>query len=220
MSPSTALFLAIVAGVAWLFVRAGWKISPATVIAVCVVSLVVPGVLASLGWLDRYEPPPPALVMVLGIMAVTVALAFSSFGSRLVTDVPLSWLVGFQAFRAPLEWWLHRIYTEGIIPVQLTYEGRNFDIITGVTALVVAGLLASGVRSRAMVIGWNLLGFVLLFNIVIVSILSTPVPFRYFMNDPPNLVASTFPYVWLPTFLVQAALFGHLLVFRAIRRSH
>jgi hypothetical protein len=27
---------------------------------------------------------------------------------------------------------------------------------------------------------------------------------------------SMFPYVWLPTFLVQAALFGHLLVFRAI----
>jgi hypothetical protein len=39
------------------------------------------------------------------------------------------------------------------------------------------------------------------------------------MNDPANLLPSTFPYVWLPTFLVQAALFGHLLVFRAISRS-
>jgi hypothetical protein len=28
-----------------------------------------------------------------------------------------------------------------------------------------------------------------------------------------------FPYVWLPTFLVQAALFGHLLVFRALARK-
>jgi hypothetical protein len=43
-----------------------------------------------------------------------------------------------------------------------------------------------------------------------------PVPFRQFMNEPANLLPSTFPFVWLPTFLVQAALFGHLLVFRAL----
>ena len=52
------------------------------------------------------------------------------------------------------------------------------------------------------------------------AVLSTPVPFRAFTNDPPNLLPSTFPYVWLPSFLVQAALFGHLVVFRAISRQH
>lgn len=64
----------------------------------------------------------------------------------------------------------------------------------------------------------NLLGLGLLANIVAIAVLSTPVPFRAFMNEPANRLPSMFPYVWLPTFLVQAALFGHLLVFRALRR--
>jgi len=42
------------------------------------------------------------------------------------------------------------------------------------------------------------------------------VPFRSFTSGPPNLLPSTFPFIWLPTFLVQAALFGHLVVFRAL----
>ena len=61
-----------------------------------------------------------------------------------------------------------------------------------------------------------MLGFALLANIITIAVLSTPIPFRKFMEGPPNLLPSTFPFVWLPTFLVQAALFGHVLVFRAL----
>jgi len=57
------------------------------------------------------------------------------------------------------------------------------------------------------------------FVLVAVAVLSTPVPFRQFVNEPPVLVPAQFPWSWLPTFLVQAALFGHLLVFRALRRQ-
>jgi hypothetical protein len=67
------------------------------------------------------------------------------------------------------------------------------------------------------VVAWNVLGLALLANIVAIAVLATPTPFHHFVNEPPNLLPSTFPYVWLPTFLVPAALFGHLLVFRAIR---
>jgi hypothetical protein len=75
-------------------------------------------------------------------------------------------------------------------------------------AFVLIGVLTLG----------TVVGLALLVNIVTIAVVSTPAPFRYFMSDPPNLLPSTFPYVWLPSFLVQAALFGHLLVFRAISR--
>ena len=77
----------------------------------------------------------------------------------------------------------------------------------------------TGRRAAWLAITWNIIGLALLLNIVTVAILSTPAPIRYFMNDPANRLPSMFPYVWLPTFLVQAALFGHLLVFRAVKRS-
>jgi len=36
-------------------------------------------------------------------------------------------------------------------------------------------------------------------------------------DGPPNTLPSAFPFVWLPTFLVQLALAGHLILFRRLR---
>ena len=187
--------------------------------------LVVPGILAARGLLDRYNPlPAPALLLVLVLTAITLTITLSPIGRRVIAAVGVPALVGFQAFRIPVEWLLHRLYQEGVVPVQMTYAGRNFDIVTGVTAVAVGAWLTRGARSRAVLLGWNILGLALLANIVTIAILSTPVPFRRFLDGPPNLLPSVLPYVWLPSFLVQLALAGHVLVFRhllsaPVRRS-
>lgn len=222
-----ALFVAVVLGVAAMFSYAVLKTlhNPghpdrgrfAVLALVLVVWLVVPAVLASRGVLDRYSPlPAPGFVLVGLLTLGTVILAFSPFGSRMAAAIPLAGLVGYQVFRVPLEWVLHQLYAEGVIPVQMTYAGQNFDVVTGVLAAALGLWLRAGHRAVWLVVAWNILGLALLVNIVTIAILSTPVPFRYFMSDPPNLLPSTFPYVWLPSFLVQAVLFGHLLVFRAM----
>ena len=50
-------------------------------------------------------------------------------------------LVGVQGFRLPLELAMHRMYERGIMPVQMSYSGLNYDILTGIRALVVAALV-------------------------------------------------------------------------------
>jgi hypothetical protein len=45
-------------------------------------------------------------------------------------------------------------------------------------------------------------------------VLGFPKPFGIF--TPQNRIVAYFPWVWLPTFLVQLALFGHLLMFRKL----
>lgn len=224
-----ALFIALVVAMAALFAfamlktaRAGGHAAGGAIGVVALVFafwLAVPAVLAVRGVLDRYSPPPAPGFFVVGLVTLgTVALAFSRFGSRLIDGLPIAALVGYQVFRVPLEWLLHRLYAEGAIPVQLTYSGWNFDIATGLLAAALGLWLRAGHRSWPLVAAWNIIGIALLANIVAISILSAPVPFRTFMNEPANLMPGTFPYVWLPTFLVQAALFGHLLVFRAMGR--
>jgi len=44
-----------------------------------------------------------------------------------------------------------------------------------------------------------------------------PTPLRAFANEPASTFAASWPWVWLPAFLVPAALFGHLLAFRKLR---
>jgi hypothetical protein len=100
----------------------------------------------------------------------------------------------------------------------MTYSGRNFDVATGISGLVL-GLWLMNRKSvpRAVVLTWNLLGLALLANIVGVAVLSVPGPLRQFGDEPANRLPSTFPFVWLPSFLVQVALGSHLLVFRQLR---
>ena len=183
--------------------------------------LVIPGLLAWRGVISRYDPlPAPALLLLLAVTLLTVAILLSPVGARLAAGLALGAVVAFQAFRIPVELLLHRMYTDGTVPVQMTYTGRNFDVVTGVSGLVLGLWLLSG-RSvpRGVIWGWNILGLALLANIVSIAVLSTPVPFRRFLESPPHTLPSTFPYIWLPSFLVQVALGSHLLVFRQLRRG-
>jgi hypothetical protein len=222
---SNAVFVMIVLAVAGLFLSA-WRgagpgSGPSRGLVPLVVALgwlVVPGVLAARGALDRWQPPPPALVLTGVLTVATVVLALSPVGGRLAASVPLAGLVGYQFFRVPVEWTLHRLFVEGVVPVQMTYAGRNFDILSGISAAMVALLLLAKRGGRGLVMAWNLVGLGLLANIVVIAVLSAPTPLRHFMNEPANLLPGMFPYVWLPTFLVQAALFGHIVVFRALGR--
>lgn len=224
---ATQFFLALVAALAALFatatrrsaVRAGGTRLGGALSALLVLAawLGVSGVLASRGALGDFSRlPPPFMLMAFAYFAATLGLAFSPLGTRLSAEAPLAGLVGFQAFRLPLELWLHAQYEAGVLPVQMTYAGLNFDIATGITAIVVAALIARGKAPRRLVLAWNCLGLGLLAAIVTIAGLSTPSPLRAFANDPPNTLVAQFPFVWLPTFLVQAALFGHVLVFRRL----
>jgi hypothetical protein len=62
---------------------------------------------------------------------------------------------------------------------------------------------------------WNVVGLLLLANVVIVAILATPL-IRYFGDRQLNVWVTYPPFVWLPAVLVLAALAGHLVIFRAL----
>jgi hypothetical protein len=162
--------------------------------------------------------PPPFVLLVFGIASLAVGIAISPIGRRLAMYLPLWSLVAVQGFRVPLELAMHGMYERGIMPVQMSYAGRNFDILTGVTAIIVAALVATGRGGRALVTAWNVIGLALLVNIVVIAVLSTP-RFHYFGEEQLNVWITYPPFVWLPAVMVLAALAGHLLIFRAIREQ-
>jgi hypothetical protein len=172
---------------------------------------------ARMGWLLRWDlNPPPFAGLVVCILALAIGVAWTPYGRRLALGVPLWTLVAFQGFRLPLELAMHELSERGIMPPQMTYTGRNFDIVTGATALILGFLLWKGKATRGVVIAWNVLGLALLVNVVTVAILATP-RIRYFGNEDVNTFVMYAPFVWLPAVMVLAALAGHLLIFRALQ---
>ena len=160
--------------------------------------------------------PPPMMLMMLATVAMGAFVGLSRIGAALA-HLPLVALVGLHAFRLPLELVMHEAAAEGLMPVQMSFSGYNFDIVTGASAVVVAGLLAVGAAPRWLVVSWNVVGAALLAVISVVSVASTPLV-HAFGTDPSrlNTFVGRFPFVWLPTVLVAAALGGHIVIARRL----
>jgi hypothetical protein len=146
------------------------------------------------------------------ILVIWTGLALSPVGRRLATAVPLAALVAFQAFRLPLELVLHAWVAQGTIPQTMTWSGQNWDIVSGLAALVCAPL---AVRHRLAARVANIVGFALLLNVMRVAMLSSPVPFGWGVQ-PPLLLAFHLPYALIGPVCVGGALFGHLVLTRAL----
>jgi hypothetical protein len=106
------------------------------------------------------------------------------------------------------------------MPPQLSYSGYNFDIVTGLGACVLAGLMQGGVAvPRWAVWAWNIWGCWCLAAIAVIAVTTSPMV-RLFGDNPRDLNTWVlyFPYVWLPVVLVTVAIAGHAMVTRALGR--
>jgi hypothetical protein len=168
---------------------------------------------------DFDRRPPPLFLLMAAVLAVSLLVAFTRYGTRFVLGLPLWILIAGQAFRFPLELLMHRAANERVMPMQMSYSGWNFDIVTGLTAIPVAWWLARGHKhGRTVAVVWNIMGTLLLANILTIALLSTPAV-AAFGPERLNLWVAHPPYVWLPTMMVVCAITGHLVIFRKLRAT-
>ena len=176
-------------------------------------------VLSIKGFFSNFSSVPPRMIIILFIPLITLtwALLISKTTKELLPYISSKALAGLQVFRLFVEILLWMLFIQELLPIQMTFEGRNFDILAGITGPMVAYLAYSKkVLSRSVVIAWNILCLGLLINIVVTALLSIPSPFRYFMNEPANTIVAKFPIIWLPGFLVPLAYGLHFLSLRKL----
>lgn len=150
------------------------------------------------------------------IVLFWTALGLSAVGRRVAATVPLALLVGFQAFRLPLELVLHAWAQQGTIPETMTWTGQNWDIVSGTLALVAAPFATRFPRLARIT---NIVGLALLLNVMRVAVLSSPVPFGWSVQ-PPLLLAFHLPYAFIGPVCVGGALFCHIVLTRALWRRN
>lgn len=172
--------------------------------------------LAAAGLLAIFELPPRLLFLLVPMLLFVVVVARSKLGAQLA-EASWWWLIGLQSFRIAVELAIHRAVVEGVAPPQMSWDGWNLDILTGLTALPVAFLAARGTLGRRALIVWNTAGLVLVCTVVVVGVLSLPTPFQQMKPD--NTWIAYPPFVLLPAVLVVAALLLHALTFRRLLRE-
>ena len=165
----------------------------------------------------------PPKIMLIGILhtILTIILLFAtSKGRQFIDSLPLKNLTYLNIVRIPVEIVLFWLFLNKAIPELMTFEGRNFDILAGITAPIVAyfGLTKTKLNRQKILI-WNFICLGLLINIVVNALFSAPSPIQKFAFDQPNIAILNFPFSWLPTFIVPIVLFGHLTSIRQLIRQ-
>lgn len=174
--------------------------------------LLIQGILG-IGDFYHYTGAVPPRIFAFGVLPVLLLIAayFLFFRKTFVEKLSLRALTLVHVIRIPVELVLLWLFLAGQVPQLMTFEGRNFDILSGLTAPIIYFLaFRNGKPNRPLLVAWNLITLGLLINIVAIAVLSLKSPIQRLAFDQPNVAVTYFPFIWLPAVVVPIVLFCHL----------
>ncbi|HVG42835.1 MAG TPA: hypothetical protein VM888_14580 [Chitinophagaceae bacterium] len=163
------------------------------------------------------DVPPRLLLLVMPPNVMIIVLLVTQKGRRYLDALNIKTLTLLHTVRIFVELVLYWLFVNKAVPELMTFEGRNFDIISGLTAPIVFFIAFNKNRiHRGLLLVWNCLCLLLLINIVVNAFLSAPFPFQQFAFDQPNVAILYFPFVWLPGSVVPIVLLSHIAAIRQL----
>lgn len=187
-------------------------------VALIVLVTLVQGLLAYFGFYTSFDVSPPRIpLLVMPSFLLIIITYLSASGKRFLDQIDQAWLTFSHIIRFPVELVLYWLFLKGMVPELMTFEGRNFDILSGLSAPFLAywAYVKKRVGPRWLLL-WNFICLGLLLNIVLHAILSTPSPFQQLSFDVPNTGVFYFPYAWLPSIIVPLVFLSHLICIRQL----
>lgn len=193
--------------------RKGFNSAPAKLILFLLPCwMIFQAVLAIGGVYQNTDALPPRLFLFGPLPALLLIAAYFVFARRsFIEQLPLTFLTIIHVIRIPVELVLSWLFAAGMVPQIMTFHGTNFDIVSGITAPIVYFFaFRNRVVNKKLLLAWNILALLLVFNIVTTAVLCVPSPIQQLAFDQPNRAILYFPYIWLPTVVVPIVLFSHL----------
>jgi hypothetical protein len=179
--------------------------------------LLLQGALGWSGWYTVTDTLPPRFLMLMApSLLVVFGLLATARGRTFLDGLSLKYLTLLHIVRIPVEVVLFWLYLHQAVPQLMTFEGRNLDILSGLSAPVVYFFWVKQ-KNRRLLILWNWAGLALLLNIVVNAVLSAPSPIQLFAFGQPNVAVLYFPFVWLPSCVVPLVLLAHVAAIRQLR---
>jgi len=210
------VFIATTLLTVWLFFRAAnYSKTP---LIVLILWMFLQSIVALLGfYLDTTAIPPRFLFLIAPVIVFIIVLFNTPKGKAFIDSISIEKLTMLHIVRIPVEIVLFWLFLQKTIPQLMTFEGRNFDILAGITApIIYFFVFVKHSISKKILLFWNFACLALLLNIVINALLSAPLPFQQFAFEQPNIAVLYFPFNLLPSVVVPLVLFAHLVVIRQL----
>jgi hypothetical protein len=161
---------------------------------------------------DFSLPPKMPLLVVLPLIILIVISLFKKVTTDFVTTTSISWLIYIQSFRIIVELIIWGAHKQGIVPLITTFEGYNYDILVGLTAVPLAYYAKREKISPMILLFWNIASLLILANTVRLFISSAYFPIEIGLDD--HIVGPEFarlPYLLIAGFFMPLAVYIHAL---------
>lgn len=168
---------------------------------------------------EEWHLVPPRFIIVIGVpLLLIISLFFMKRFGEFARGISPVRTMQFQTFRLFVEIVLWQLAVSGTLHKRMTFEGHNFDILIGLTAIPVAYMVFQKKKWPLNVaVIWNYVGIILLTAVAVTGILSAPTPFQVFTEKPANTIIVEVPYIWLPGLLVPMGYFLHILSLKQLK---
>lgn len=164
----TTAFVLTVALTLYLFILA--VKNKALTFLILLLWLSLTGVLSFKGIFENTSVFPPRLALIMLPAFAFIILLLATKRKRSFTDnLDLKRLTLLHVVRIPVEAILFLLASHKFIPELLTFAGRNFDILSGITAPIMyfAAFRSSQLTHRRLLLAWKFICLALLLNIAI-----------------------------------------------------
>lgn len=138
-------------------------------------------------------------------------------GRAFLDGLNLPTLTIVHIIRIPVEIVLFWLFVHHSITEAMTFHGRNFDILSGLSApfIYYFGFVKKALPKKA-ILAWNIICLALLLNVVSAAVLSLPARFEQFGFEQPNIALGFFPFVLLPAVLVPLVMISTVAAIRQL----
>ena len=161
---------------------------------------------------DLSLPPRIPLFMIFPLFLFTIIFLNRNKKSMLLQAIPIHIPIAYQSFRAIIEWLFYSTFLQGILPVQVTFEGANYDVLLGISAIVMGIYAFRKEASKKLLILWNYIGIGIVMFAAFTFITSFYFPSIWGLeNSEMPQKFNQFPFLLLPSFFMPSAIFMHIL---------
>ncbi|MBD79610.1 MAG: hypothetical protein CL840_11890 [Crocinitomicaceae bacterium] len=166
-------------------------------------------------------PPRFALFTIIPLFIFSGVFVYKNQKFGWIQNLPSRGLFLFQTMRIFIETLFYFSVAKGILHVNATIEGYNFDMIYAYSILFIGIITYSNFNKyRHLILWWNHLGLLVIASIIVVFQTTIYLPEIYGDIEPFPIDFLQYPYVLVASFLMPLAVFVHLLSIAQLKHSN